>query len=220
MSVTALVPVKEFAGAKRRLLTLLSTTQCAELAAAMAGDVLTAIRESTRTSRCIVVGGEDARALAKQFSCEWRNDEGANDLNAALSAAATGIEGTLLVLPADLPELRGADIDELLENHRGVTVCSASRDGGTNALVCTPPGIIPFQFGANSAQRHLQCARDSAATTRHAELAAFRCDIDTADDLLTLRCAREETRTARWLATSNIIPRQPDGQHRIMANQS
>jgi 2-phospho-L-lactate guanylyltransferase len=205
MSVIAVVPVKNFAAAKLRLRGVLGTTDCAALAEAMARDVLRAIGDASTVDRCVVVGGSDARRLASEYHCDYCDDSGCDTLSAAVARAAQhcvwlGAE-TLLVLPGDLPALRGADIDQLLHTHRGgLTLCPASSDGGTNALAVTPPDAIGFRYGRDSARRHLEAAAQTGLDSRCEESAAFGRDIDTADDLEGLRRLPVGPATRAWLA--------------------
>ena len=107
-----------------------------------------------------------------------------DSLNSAAQHIAELGAKTLLIVPADMPTISAHDIDELLERHTsGLSICPAIRDGGTNALVCSPPNAMPFQFGPDSARRHIdEAARRNVPHARIAMHAYFR-DIDTPDDL-------------------------------------
>ena len=204
MSVIAVVPVKDFTEAKLRLRGVLDSPDRAALAEAMASDVLHAVGESRAVDRCLVVGGADARQLASDHGCGYCDDSGCDTLSAAVTRAAQHCAGTgattLLVLPGDLPALRGADIDRLLQGHRGgLSLCPASADGGTNALAITPPDAIEFRYGSDSARRHLEAAAQSGLDSRCENLPAFGRDIDTPEDLERLVDRPVGPATRAWL---------------------
>lgn len=204
MNVMAAVPVKDFAKAKLRLRDGLDAQACAALAQAMARDVLRAVAGARAVDRCMVVGGGDARQLASEHACAYCDDSDCQTLSAAVAHAAglcagTGAE-TLLVLPADLPALRAADIDELLRRHRGgLSLCPASADGGTNALVVTPPDAIEFRYGPDSARRHLEAAKHAGLAVRCVQLPAFGHDVDRPEDLHRLAQLPVGPATRAWL---------------------
>ena len=63
MRATAIVPVKHFAAAKRRLAGGIDEARRAELIEAMLRDVLVAISESRMLDRVLVVTGDNAAQL-------------------------------------------------------------------------------------------------------------------------------------------------------------
>jgi len=64
-----------------------------------------------------------------------------------------------------------------------VVIVPDRRRSGTNALLCTPPTIIPPCFGADSFQQHLAAARSLGVHVRIAESDALALDIDELEDL-------------------------------------
>lgn len=209
-SAWALVPVKAFAGAKTRLEGFLSREECAQLAAHMLLDVLRALGATPLVSGISIVGneprlaaltaGSGARLLSEPTGVDYRQALG----DVAAGLAAQGVRN-LLVLPADLPTLSAADVTQLIESHTGgISLCPAARDGGTNALLLSPPTAIPFLYGPDSAKRHLQAARTMGMAARHTELAGFARDIDTPDDVHWLLEQRIACATLAWLKSSGI----------------
>ena len=121
--------------------------------------------------------------------------------------AAQGVR-QLLVLPADLPTLTASDVRRLIEGHHGgLSLCPAARDGGTNALLLSPPTAIPFLYGPDSARRHLEAAQARGIAARHTDLAGFARDIDTPDDVYWLLEQRIACATLAWLSYSGIRDR-------------
>jgi 2-phospho-L-lactate guanylyltransferase len=209
----ALIPVKPFALAKTRLEGLLSRDECAQLAAHMLLDVLRALAATPLIEGITLLGnepqlaaltaGSGARLLPEPAGMDYRQG-----LNEAAAALATQGVRQLLVLPADLPTLTGADVRRLVEGHHsGLSLCPAARDGGSNALLLSPPTAIPFLYGPDSAQRHLEAAQARGIAARHIELAGFARDIDTPDDVYWLLEQRIACATLAWLKSSGIRER-------------
>ncbi len=212
MSFVAVVPVKDFDAAKRRLLEVLDAEECAQLASAMLHDVLDALHDSTACTQIYLLGGKDAGRLAREQRLRWIDDGPRRPLNDALRMAAGRMadEGAerLLVLPGDLPTLTGADLDALDAAHpEGLTVCPARRDSGTNALMISPPDAIDFHFGEDSAQRHLEAGAAAGLSSRQHDAEAFGLDVDTAEDLLWLCQHAGDTHSGRFLRARRIAER-------------
>jgi len=206
----ALVPIKDFARAKSRLRPLLTAEQCAELAVCMAADVLRALRGCTRIGRVICLGeAPGVRTFANQQGCEFIAEHPGAGLRANLDLAARQLQEngaqTLLIVPGDLPTIEAADIDACIDKHRGgLTICPAERDGGTNALIVSPPTGIGFQFGEQSCAKHIHAAEAAGLEHRVEDAPAFRYDIDGPADLAWLCDASVQGRTGRYLERSGL----------------
>jgi 2-phospho-L-lactate guanylyltransferase len=187
--IVAVVPVKRLAGAKQRLAGLLGPSQRAGLALAMLGDVLDVLSGAPAVGRIVVIGYDEAvAAVAREHGARFQTESGpGRGLNHAIEEAVSAYAApadALLVLPGDVPAVTAADIDRLLAlaPPRGVVVVPAI-DGGTNALLLSPPDVIPPQFGPDSADRHLQAARQAGAAAASFQAASLLRDIDTVADL-------------------------------------
>jgi 2-phospho-L-lactate guanylyltransferase len=91
----------------------------------------------------------------------------------------------VLVLPADLPLISRDDIVELLRRavDPPVVVIAPDRHGkGTNALLISPPGLIEYDFGENSFQRHSERAKQAGARLEVVELPSLGLDLDVPED--------------------------------------
>jgi len=213
MTTWALVPVKEFSLAKSRLGQVLSPAECATLANNMARDVLVALTHARRVHHIALMGEAPMiDPLAAEFNCDTIAEDHSRDLNGKLSAAANIIKtkgaDSLLILPGDLPTLKARAIDKLLERHEtGLSLCPATRDGGTNALVLTPPTAIKFRFGEQSAAAHRQAAITANLPYQQIDLDAFGRDIDVPDDLIWLCGQNAVGHTGRYLDSSGIRQR-------------
>jgi len=208
--VWAVMPVKDFTKAKSRLGPVLTADECAALAMNMAVDVARAIRNSGQVDGVTLLGSDpDVEALAAELGCDYLEEFRDADLSSNLNIAAKKLEKrgirTLLVIPGDLPMLHARDIDGLLaEAGGGLCVCPAGRDGGTNAIVITPPAAIQFRFGEESARRHLEAGEAAGLISMEIELDAFSHDIDTPADLIWFCQQAISGRTAEFLDESGI----------------
>ncbi len=198
MSTVAVLPVKRFAGAKRRLGAELSSPARRMLAEAMVGDVLVALRRARRVAEVVVVTGESAaQAIARGHGAAVVDDpDDAGHVPAALRGVAWAVRhraARVLLVPGDCPALDPEEVDEMLATSGAVgpeVVIVPDRHGtGTNALVLTPPDAIAPSFGPGSRARHEQAARAAGAAVRVAEPPSLVLDVDTADDLAVLLAA-------------------------------
>ncbi|MFW2403391.1 MAG: 2-phospho-L-lactate guanylyltransferase, partial [Gammaproteobacteria bacterium] len=201
----AIVPIKDFASAKSRLTDILTGERRALLACTMARDVLRALTRAPSVRGVIVMGqGAEHERLAQELGCEFAIDEKGAGLNQNLQRVATrlaaGGADSLLVVPGDLPALDVDDVERILADcDSDATVYRARRDGGTNALLVSPPNGVAFRFGLDSAAEHAEAARASGLTVRIVEDEAFAKDIDTPDDLQALLARSPDCATVDYL---------------------
>ena len=215
-NIWVLIPVKSPRRSKTRLLPVLDADECARLCLAMLTDVLQAAAAAESVAGvAVVTADETAAGLARDAGAEVLADE-ADDLCGALDAAAHEMASrgadAVVVLPADVPTVSAADIDALVAKHeRGLTICPAIRDGGTNALICSPPAAVPFCFGSDSARKHGErAAQHGAPFTRLAQPAFFR-DVDLPEDLIWLSGQTSAIHTLQYLREAGITARlKPD----------
>ena len=198
-AVSAVVPVKDLRGTKSRLAPVLDPGARAGLTLYMMGRVVGALREAGVEDVCVVspdiiVLNEAQRRGAVPLVQESRG------LNPALEEGRRRAldlgASTLLVLPADLPLLDAGDVRAVLEEAGEVPSVVISPDGvrsGTNALLLRPPDAMPFTFGPDSFEAHLEAARSRKLEVRICERCHLAFDLDTANDLARLN----EKRAAR-----------------------
>ncbi|MCC6295765.1 MAG: 2-phospho-L-lactate guanylyltransferase [Pseudomonadales bacterium] len=208
-----LIPVKPLATAKTRLAEVLAPAERRALVLAMLDDVLDALAGVPGLAGVALVGGdaELARHLTgRQLRLLAEPDPG---LNAALRAAsaelATVGAGRLLILPADIPALDRAAVESLLaiDGEPAVALVAASADGGTNALLLSPPGLLDPAFGPGSCARYRQAAAALGVAPRVLDLPQVALDIDRPGDLLALESLAGAPRTRALLRRFDIRAR-------------
>jgi 2-phospho-L-lactate guanylyltransferase len=206
----AILPVKRFTRAKRRLGGSVAEPLRLQLARAMVSDVLLALARTTSIELMIVVTCEgsvahDAGALGAlvvEDAAEAGQSEAAElGVRRALDA---GLDRVLCV-PGDCPALDPAELDVLLapnpdaegrdaEGRGGVArevVIVPDRHGtGTNGLLLSPPDAIAPSFGPGSFERHRALALAAGLPCRVERPGSLLLDIDTGADLAALRALR------------------------------
>jgi 2-phospho-L-lactate/phosphoenolpyruvate guanylyltransferase len=211
LKATAILPVKRFAAAKRRLAAGIDEARREALVAAMLEDVLEAIGAARTIERTIVVSDEPRAAeLARSAGAEVTPDSSAEGHSEATLAGigraeALGAECVML-LPGDCPLLEPRELDRVLTGipERYVAIVPDRHGSGTNALVLSPPNAIQPAFGEGSCARHVAAAREVGIPFAVEELPSLALDLDTPADLIAL--TRElEARRGRARRTAKAL---------------
>jgi 2-phospho-L-lactate guanylyltransferase len=143
-------------------------------------------------------------------------------LNAAVAWAAALLEQghvrRLLTIPGDVPLLDTNEVERLLatdpERHPVVLVPSAS-GSGTNALLTSPPSVIPPCFEGQSLTAHMAACASKGIVPRILPLASFALDIDTPETLASLSRHAGPQRSARLNGAAT--PRAATGTAAILS---
>jgi 2-phospho-L-lactate/phosphoenolpyruvate guanylyltransferase len=197
---TAVLPVKSFSHAKQRLGDALGGSEREQLAAAMVGDVLSALSAVDEIDDVVVVTAEPLAVRAAERAGVAVIDD--PDEAGQSAAADRGIDAALvrgadraLLVPGDCPALDPQELTQLLGRAVDppyVVIVPDRHGSGTNALLLSPPGVVASSFGAGSFARHAARARAVGATVKVCELPSLGLDVDTPDDLAALRAALEQ----------------------------
>lgn len=204
MRATAIIPVKRFGEAKRRLLEALDRPQSAALVKAMLRDVLAAVTAAELVERVVVVTGEGRaerialrhaqRAVTPIEVLRHPRDTGHPDAATLgiVRAKALGAQCVAL-LPLDCPLLDAVELDGALGRMRGgrVAVVPDRHGTGTNALLLSPPDAIGPAFGPDSCARHVERGRRAGHEVAVERLESLALDVDTPDDLVALAATLE-----------------------------
>ena len=188
--VWAIVPVKPFLRSKSRLSSVLSPEQRAGLSRSFLEHALAVLAQVPDVAQVLVVSRDPAALrLARDLQARTVTESGAPGLNAALrratQVAAAARAGGVLILPADLPLLTPADVEQLIapgEPGPLVSIAPDRHGQGTNALFVRPPGFISYAFGADSFARHQARAERAGAIVRVHRLPGAALDVDVPDD--------------------------------------
>lgn len=194
MRTVAILPIKSFSEAKRRLRFELAADDRRALVEAMFADTLVALRRVAALERIIVVSGDHvAQRIAAGYGASVVEDDERGHNAAAeqgiRAALEDGIERALLV-PGDCPMLDPQELESLLDHpagERSALIVPDRHGTGTNALVLTPPDVLASSFGTDSCRRHLADASASGVPAEVVELASLALDVDTPDDLEALQ---------------------------------
>lgn len=190
-NIWAVVPVKELAGAKSRLAEVCSPEIRCQLVRAMAEDVLSVLASVPELSGIAVVTLDLSIAtLAVKYGAQVFADGARDSYSGAVAAAAARLDGAgcdgILVLPADIPLITAGEISAVIAAHRAapaLTIVQAHDGRGSNAVMVSPPGAVPFAFGETSFCRHVENARRLGIEPTMLTLPGIRFDIDNAADL-------------------------------------
>ncbi len=215
--IWAVVPVKEFEGAKQRLSPALRAEERRLLATIMLEDVLDAVSAVEELAGVLVVTVDPAAtSLATRYGARVVT-EGARDghtgavMGAARLLVREGCAG-MMTMPGDIPRLKSAEIAATLAAHRAApafTIVPAHDDLGSNTIVCSPPDAVPLRFGEDSFYPHLDAARARGIEPLIVRHSGIGMDIDNPVDLVAFlkMSPHTSTRTLDFLEQAGIADR-------------
>jgi 2-phospho-L-lactate guanylyltransferase len=181
----ALIAIKERARCKTRLADVLTPPERIDLVRSMLTAVLAAAANAQTVHQVIVISPERDIIPAE---IPVLADTG-ESLNTALVQAHTVLREfgchEVVVLPADLPRVTAAEIDELVRAGRtgGFAMATDAAGVGTNALCLESTQPFHFQFGPASRRLHLHEAQRLGMSPHTTHLPGLEFDIDSPADL-------------------------------------
>jgi 2-phospho-L-lactate guanylyltransferase len=213
MDVWAVVPVKERDRAKERLAPLLPPELRRALAAAMLEDVLAAIAAAPGLAGLVVVTVDaPTRRLARHYGARIVADGARDGHTGAVTAAARllAAEGRsgILTVPGDIPLVTAPEIGEIVAAHRAApsfTIVPSHDEGGSNAILLSPPDAVPLRFGVDSFFPHLRAAEAHGIEPTVLRLPGIALDIDNPEDLAAFARRPSQTRTRALLDESGRL---------------
>jgi 2-phospho-L-lactate guanylyltransferase len=194
MTLWAIVPVKPMRLGKSRLANVLSEEDRADLNRRLLVHTVDTLKAIPDIEQVLVVSRDSAAlALAREHGARTVQEDSVPQLNTSLTRA-TFVAKTynthgVLVLPADLPLIAPQDIQTMLDCAHDPPVVVAAPDRrreGTNALLIAPPGLIEYDFGPGSFERHCQRALQAGARLEICNLPSLAFDVDWPEDLALL----------------------------------
>ena len=213
MDVWAVVPAKERDRAKERLAPLLPPELRRALAAAMLEDVLAALAAAPGLAGLIVVTvDKQAQRLALRCGARVVGDGARDGHTGAVTAAARllAAEGRsgMLTLPGDIPLVTAEEIGQVVEAHRpapSFTIVPSHDEGGSNAIICSPPDAVPLRFGVDSFFPHLRAAEAQGIRPAVLRLPGIALDIDNPEDLAAFAQRPSPTRSRALLDENGLL---------------
>ncbi len=186
------MPVKRLSEAKSSLGHVLGEGERRELVLSMLADVLEVVKATPSLAGAVVVSPDEEVLRAARVSGALGLLEPSVGLNRAIElaiqrAAAEGADA-VLVLPADLPLVKVADLENIVAMARSPreVVLAPSKDNGTNVLLLKPPDAMSPRFGGESFVDHLWEARGKGILPRIYRSTSTAMDVDDVQDLMNL----------------------------------
>jgi 2-phospho-L-lactate guanylyltransferase len=194
MTLWAIVPVKPLRHGKSRLSGTLSEDERTQLNEQLLEHTLKTLTGIKELEQVLVVSRDPhALAIARNLGARTVREDGQPQLNTALTRATVVAQvyatRGVLILPADLPLLARDDILTLIEratNPPVVVIAPDRHEKGTNALLMSPAGLIEYDFGEGSFQRHCERAQKAGARLEIVNIPSFALDLDLPEDLALL----------------------------------
>ncbi len=191
MTLWAIVPVKPLRRGKSRLSGVLSLEARTALNHYLLSNTLEILASVPEIEYSLVVSRDpEALTIAREYGARTVQEQGSPQLNTALTRATMvalshSVQGVLIV-PADLPLLTIDDIHAVVIrgiNPPVVVITPDRHRQGTNALLIAPPGLIHYEYGPGSYQKHCSQAEKIGARLEVCERGSVALDIDFPEDL-------------------------------------
>jgi 2-phospho-L-lactate guanylyltransferase len=193
MTIWAIVPVKPLLIGKSRLASVLEGEERAKLNRMLLERTLGVLKDTPKVDGTLVVSRDpEVLAIAREFGARTVLEHGQtkSDLNLALARAtavakAFEIHG-ILILPADLPLVSPDDLQVIVEEIKKppvVVIAPDRHNDGTNAMLMCPTGLIKFDYGPNSFNRHCLLAMQAGARLEIIRRVNLGLDLDFPEDL-------------------------------------
>ncbi len=214
MDLWAVVPVKERDRAKERLGPLLVPKLRQALALAMLEDVLAAVAAVADLAGILVVTIDPAAGrMARHYGARLVEDGARDGHTGAVAAAARLLmaerRAGMLALPGDIPLVTAGEISRLVAAHRpapSFTIVPSHDEGGSNAVLLSPPDAVPLRFGVDSFFPHLRAAEAQGIRPTVLRLPGIALDIDNPEDLAAFARQPSATHTRAFLAENAMLP--------------
>ena len=191
MTLWAIVPVKPLRRGKSRLAEVLSEEERLGLNSQLLIHTVDTLREIPEIEHVLVVSRDPAAlSLARAHGARTVQENGAPELNIALTRATIVAKRYatrgVLIIPSDLPMISKEDVTgmlDLVKDPPVVVVAPDRKREGTNALLVCPVGLIDYDYGPHSFERHCERARQAGARLEICERPSLALDMDVPEDL-------------------------------------
>tara|TARA_B100000953_G_C17970978_1_gene406100 strand:+ start:287 stop:922 length:636 start_codon:yes stop_codon:yes gene_type:complete len=188
LKTSAIVPVKTFSKAKKRLRLQQSVKE--NICNLMLQEVLKTISNCKLIDKIVLVSKDEAALkIGRQFNAAeiFDNESGVND---AVSLADQYISDkkfdSSIIFPQDIPIMMSSDIDNLLnfvKSKNSVIIVPSRQFNGTNALVRCPADIMKTSYDMGSYTFQIDAAKTKTDDVSIALIRRMMLDIDDEHDL-------------------------------------
>jgi 2-phospho-L-lactate guanylyltransferase len=203
MTLWVIIPAKSLGAGKSRLADVLPQAERTVFNEKLLRRTIGVAVAVTGAAHTLVVSADAAVAKVAGGCGVGFVPEPAPELNAALEHAAGVVRSrgatAILTLAADLPLLEAGDVEAMIAAARnaGVVIAPDRAGTGTNALLMSPPGVVPFWFGPGSAEAFRAAAARAGASFAALQRPGLAFDLDTPEDLAELGV--RDTKVSRGL---------------------
>lgn len=188
------VPMKDPSQSKTRLGDTLPPKARAALARTLFRQTLRVLRMVDADLYVVVVTSSDEiRQISYPFRAHLLDDPVMSDAGEGLTKAAeTGAAyaahhrfSSVCILPGDLADPAIDDLQALfaLPRPEGSAIVVPAHDGGTNALLVSPPDAMSFAYGPDSCAAHQALAEKAGLSCLIKPLQSLLYDVDRSSDL-------------------------------------
>lgn len=209
------IPVKSLSNSKTRLAPILDADAQRNLVEYLLVECLKQLgTQFPQLNVLIVTPDLEVAAIAKKFKASVLFEKETHGLNKAIDAGtqwtiANGHQPQLVIFP-DILNLCPIELTQLLEsvNVDKHVSFSVAKDKGTNALLTTPPDIMPFQYGENSSEVMIDHVRKNKIPYNVFQFKNMAFDIDTPEDYMRFRpyLSFEKTVIDRFISARTPLP--------------
>ena len=188
MKISAIVPVKTFSKAKKRL--NLQQAVKEKICNLMLQEVLKTVSNCELINKIVLVSKDEAALkIGTQFGAIeiFDNESGVNDAVSLADQYLSDKEfDCSVIFPQDIPIMTSSDIDNLLnfvKSNRSVIIVPSRQFNGTNALVRCPADIMKTSYDMGSYTFQMDAARTKTENISIALIRRMMLDIDDEHDL-------------------------------------
>jgi 2-phospho-L-lactate guanylyltransferase len=217
MKPWAILPVKEMAGAKQRLVPLLSPEERVGLMQVMVRDVLAVLSAAQGLAGIALVTLDPwAQALAQEHGARIITEGAREGHTGAVTSAAAVLQAegvaAILTLPGDIPAAKPMEIEALIaaaSASPAFIIAPAHDELGSNAILMSPPNAVKLRFGEDSYFPHLAASCAAGIVPQILHLPGIAMDIDHPADIARFASIPEakSTQTLTWLQQNGILGR-------------
>ena len=188
MKISAIIPVKTFSNAKKRL--NLQQAVKEKICNLMLQEVLKTVSNCELISKIVLVSKDEAALkIGRQFGAIeiFDNESGVNDAVSLADQYLSDKEfDCSVIFPQDIPIMTPSDIDNLLnfvKSKSSVIIVPSRQFNGTNALVRCPADIMKTSYDMGSYTFQVDAARTKTENISIALIRRMMLDIDDEHDL-------------------------------------